>query len=151
MQTSQTINELHPSFIRASYTCQASVSLLAPGAPLWWAALTKVEVTLIVIQGVVLRTDTGWPSAIGVDMTWVGGPHWGRQRVGLHGICGRHDLKSLGHAGGNGAVDCDLRDGLLGVLVLWLRCSLGFSIGHHSDCNQNYSHKSRLAGNNPHG
>lgn len=84
-------------------------------------------------------------------MTWVGGPHWVGRGMGLHRICSWDYFKSLGHAGGYRAVDRDLRDGFLGVLVLWLRSSLSFSVVHHNESNRNYSHKSRLAGNNPHG
>lgn len=40
------------------HTFQAPVSLGPPGTPLRWAALTEVKVTLIIIQGVVLRANT---------------------------------------------------------------------------------------------
>lgn len=83
-------------------------------------------------------------------MAWIGGSFCGGKRMGLHRVCACHYFESLGHAGGYRAVHGDLRDGLLGVLVLWLLCRLSFSTGHHSECNHNYSYKGRLAGDNPH-
>lgn len=142
-------------FISETYTCQASVSLWAPGASLRWTALTEVEVTLVVIQGVVLRANTRGLSALCVvlwkDVIWIGGPLCGGQWMGLHRICTRHYLESLGHVGGHRVVHSDLRDRLLGVLVLWFRSSLSFSAGHHSECNHNYSQKGQLTGDKPHG
>lgn len=144
-------------FISLCNTFQASVSLWPPGATLRWTALTEVEVALVVIQGVVLRANTRGLSALCVgvwkDMTWIGGLLCGRRRMGLHRFCTRHWLVSLGHAGGQRAVRGDLRDRLLGVLVLWFLCSLSFNKGHCSECNHSYSHKGQLTGDtgNPHG
>lgn len=71
--------------------------------------------------------------------------------MGLHSLCARHDLESLRCAGGHRAVHSDLRDGLLGVLVLWLLRSLSLSAGCHSQCNHSYSYKGQLAGDDAHG
>lgn len=141
------LNQKHFSllhFMSLYNTCQASVSLWPPGAPLRWTALTEVEVALVVIQGVVLMANNRGISALWVivwkAMTWIGGLLCGGRRVGLHRFCSRHYLVGLGHAGGQRAVHGDLRDGLLGVLVLWFLCSLSFNAGHSSECNHCYSH-----------
>lgn len=70
-----------------------------------------------------------WENLIGV-----GSPLCGRQWFWLHRICASHYLEGLGHAGGHRVVHGDLRDWLLGVLVLGLLCSLSISAGHHSEC-----------------
>lgn len=137
-----------------SFTCQASVTLWPPGTSLRWTALTEVEVTLIIIQGVVLRTNTRGLCFLCVvlleDMAGVG-PLRGGRWLRLYWIYASHYLGGLGRAGDHWAVHCDLRTWLLGVLVLWLLCSFSLSAGHHSECNPHYSHKGRKTGDSPHG
>lgn len=112
-------------------TCQAIVSIGPLGSSLWWAALTEVEVALIVIQGVIVRADTGWlrahcvvlrESVAGVGGQWL---RLGRDEAHL-------GLRCTGGPGG--VVYCDLREGFLGVLVLGLGCGLGLNAGHRREC-----------------
>lgn len=70
--------------------------------------------------------------------------------MGLQRLRTRQRLVRLGGAGGHGAVHGDLRDRLLGVLVLWLLCRLSVNTDDHSERNHNYSHKGPRTDNNPH-
>lgn len=134
----------------SSHTCHASLSLWPSGASLRWAALTEVEVTLVVVQGVVLVANARRPGVLGQvlreDVTREGGPLRGGLRVGRHRIRARHDLQSLWHAGGH------LGDGFLGVLVLGLLGRLSFSMRHHSeDEHHDHRQKGGETAEGPHG
>lgn len=69
--------------------------------------------------------------------------------MGLCRFCSRHYLVNFDRAGGVRAMHGDLRDGLLGVLILWFLCCLGPNKGNCSQCD----HKGQLTRDtgNPHG
>lgn len=73
--------------------------------------------------------------------------------MGLHRFCAVCYFINPGRGGGQRAVRGDLRNGLLGVRVLWFLSRLGFNNGHRSERTHSYSHKGQVMGDtgNPHG
>lgn len=136
------------------HTFQALVSLRPPGAPLRWAALTEVKVTLVIIQGVVLRANTRGLGALWVvilkAMIRVCGLLCGWRRMRFHRFGSCHYLVILGRAGGQRDLRSDMWAGLLGVLVFWLLRGLGFNAVCCVECNHGNNDKYQLTGS-PHG
>lgn len=148
--TSQSVNQIRSILLQS--TCWASVSLQSTGASIHWTTLTEVEVTLIIIQGVVLRTNTECLCVVlWIDMAWEGGPLRAWQWAGGPGVDTRYNLLGLGCAGGHCVMPGDLRDGFFGVLVLGLLCSFSFTTGNLHECNRNYRQEGQEAGDVPHG